>query len=69
MIVGPALPPVISMIFLEGDETIGIALAWTLAGLGILGAVCLGRAIHGYRLASSDLNDAEIALQLALAGE
>ena len=69
IIVGPALPPVVSTLLLEGDQSIGLALAWSMAGLGIAGAACLGRAIRGYCLATADLNDFDAGLLPLVSGK
>ncbi|MCI4643672.1 MAG: MFS transporter [Hyphomonadaceae bacterium] len=69
IIVGPALPPIVSTVFLSGEQSIGMALALTMAGLGLFGVLCLGFAIPGYRLASDDVDGMEMPLQPALSGE
>jgi len=58
IIIGPALPPIVSTVFLDGDASIGLALAWTMAALGLIGTICLGFAISGYRRFPADVDAA-----------
>ena len=68
IIIGPALPPVVAAVFLDGEQSIGMALAWSMAGLGFIGAACLGFAIRGFIAASDEANALEGGLHPGLQG-
>ena len=68
IIIGPALPPLVAAVFLDGEQSIGMALAWSMAGLGLIGVVCLGFALRGYIIASDEARDLGSGLQPGLQG-